>query len=202
VVALIVAAVAFFALTGDDDDADPTSSDRTERTDRDERSDDPSDADQEEKEDDARPDIEIDPDAPQDYGDDARLDALWDDCEEGDFQACDDLYNDSEYGSAYEDFGDTCGERNTPQGYCVDIYGEGDDLIPAEPEETFGSDAPPPGEDATLDALWNQCGDGDFAACDELYRDSAFGSNYEEFARSCGGRNESAGLCEEIYSDG
>jgi hypothetical protein len=47
----------------------------------------------------------------QNYGDDPALDALWDACEAGSGTACDDLYWESESGSAYEDFGVTCGNR-------------------------------------------------------------------------------------------
>ncbi|HSL59740.1 MAG TPA: hypothetical protein VK866_17965 [Acidimicrobiales bacterium] len=52
----------------------------------------------------------IDSDA-QSYGDDPELDALWDACEGGDGQACDDLFFQSPIGSEYEEFGDTCGGR-------------------------------------------------------------------------------------------
>ena len=45
------------------------------------------------------------------YGDDEALDALWDACEGGDPDACDDLYWTSPVGSAYEEFGLTCGGR-------------------------------------------------------------------------------------------
>ncbi len=45
------------------------------------------------------------------YGDDPTLDGLWDSCEAGDGQACDDLFLQSPSGSEYEDFGDTCGNR-------------------------------------------------------------------------------------------
>lgn len=45
------------------------------------------------------------------YGDNAELDALWDDCESGDGAACDELYRVSEIDSEYEEFGDTCGGR-------------------------------------------------------------------------------------------
>lgn len=45
------------------------------------------------------------------YGDDATLDRLWDSCEAGDGQACDDLYLQAPSGSEYEQFGDTCGNR-------------------------------------------------------------------------------------------
>lgn len=57
-----------------------------------------------------------------DYGSEPALDALADECEGGDFQACDDLYNDSDFGSAYEADGDSCGGRNEPGGFCTTIY--------------------------------------------------------------------------------
>jgi hypothetical protein len=60
------------------------------------------------------------------YGSDPELDALYDQCEDGDYQACDDLYSESPSGSEYEEFADTCGDRNEPGGYCVDIYEDGD----------------------------------------------------------------------------
>lgn len=54
------------------------------------------------------------------YGSDPYLDGLWDECEAGDMGACDDLYMASPFGSEYEEFGDTCGERGRPllQMYC------------------------------------------------------------------------------------
>ncbi len=58
------------------------------------------------------------------YGSDPELDALYDQCKDGDYEACDELYNQSPSGSEYETFADTCGERNEPQGYCVDVYGD------------------------------------------------------------------------------
>lgn len=61
------------------------------------------------------------------YGSDPELDDLYDQCEDGDFQACDELFFDSPAGSEYEDFGDTCGERNEPSGTCVALYEEGGD---------------------------------------------------------------------------
>lgn len=62
--------------------------------------------------------------APGDLGDDARLDELADSCHAGDLQACDDLYLESPFGSAYESYGDSCGRRNDPSGYCVEIYAD------------------------------------------------------------------------------
>jgi hypothetical protein len=58
-----------------------------------------------------------------DYGSDDVLDALADDCEAGDFDACDTLFNESPVGSAYEEYGDSCGGRNEPGGFCTTIYG-------------------------------------------------------------------------------
>lgn len=57
------------------------------------------------------------------YGDDADLDVLWDACDDGDFEACDDLWYLSPIDSDYEEFGDTCGRRNKPSGWCVDVHG-------------------------------------------------------------------------------
>jgi hypothetical protein len=66
-----------------------------------------------------------DPQAPGDLGDDAQLDSLADDCFDGDFSACDQLFFDSPVDSDYEAYGDSCGGRNEPAGLCVNIYGQG-----------------------------------------------------------------------------
>ena len=58
-----------------------------------------------------RDELSVLDDAPQAYGDDPHLDALWDDCEAGDMVACDDLYFVSPRGSDYEAFGDNCGTQ-------------------------------------------------------------------------------------------
>ncbi|WP_324649265.1 hypothetical protein [Georgenia sp. H159] len=56
------------------------------------------------------------------YGDDPRLDGLWDACADGDGQACDTLYMESPAGSEYEEFGDTCGGRYEPQQvWCAEV---------------------------------------------------------------------------------
>jgi S1-C subfamily serine protease len=59
------------------------------------------------------------------YGDHPMLDELWDLCEAGDYQSCDDLWYLSPVGSDYERFGDTCGDRNRPSGWCTEIYEQG-----------------------------------------------------------------------------
>jgi hypothetical protein len=126
------------------------------------------------------------------YGSNAYLDSLWDSCSDGDFEACDTLFMDSPVGSEYQDFGDTCGNRNEPAGYCVDIY----DSSSGSSSAAYGSY----GSDSYLDALWDNCADGNFEACDTLFIDSPSGSEYQDFGDSCGNRNEPAGYCVDIYS--
>jgi len=57
------------------------------------------------------------------YGDNAYLDGLWDACTAEDWQACDDLFMQSDVGSGYEAYGDSCGNRYTAGtgDYCVDV---------------------------------------------------------------------------------
>jgi hypothetical protein len=114
------------------------------------------------------------------YGDDPELDALWDDCAAGDDMACDDLWLTAPFGSDYESFGSTCGER--------------------ESSDQFGGCSTPEtyGDDPELDALWDDCAAGDYAACDTLWIESPFGSDYESFAETCGTISEESlfGNCE------
>ena len=42
------------------------------------------------------------------------------------------------------------------------------------------------GSDPHLDMLWDECDAGDMAACDDLFLESPWGSEYEEFADNCG----------------
>ncbi|MEM8706494.1 MAG: hypothetical protein AAGE98_08555 [Actinomycetota bacterium] len=120
------------------------------------------------------------------YGDDPTFDALWDQCAGGDLGACDELWFTSPVGSGYEAFGNTCGERET-----TNRFGNCD-----------STEAMSYGEDAELDALWDACGGGDLAACDELYIFSPIGSDYEAFGNSCGGRSDTPvlGECEVTLS--
>ena len=56
---------------------------------------------------------------------DESLDALWEDCDNGTAEACDDLYFQSDVDSVYEDFGSTCGGRNeATSGGCVQRVGD------------------------------------------------------------------------------
>ncbi|MCH1450202.1 MAG: hypothetical protein L7U66_00220 [Acidimicrobiales bacterium] len=128
------------------------------------------------------------------YGDDPDLDALWDDCDAGDDVACDDLYLRSPIGSDYESFGSTCGERES-----IDQFGNCslDDGLFGDDDGLFG-DADTYGDDPDLDAHWDGCADGDYAACDTLWIESPFGSDYESFAETCGAISEESlfGSCE------
>jgi len=117
----------------------------------------------------------VDGDAP---GEDPLFDALWVTCAAGDPDGCDWLFLSSPSGSAYEEFGSTCGDREFTN--CTVLLGD-----------TNGSFTPataPPGTDSTLDSYWNSCAAGDAEACDLLYFDSPVRSDYEYFGQSCGGR--------------
>ncbi|MDQ3464952.1 MAG: hypothetical protein M3500_09730, partial [Actinomycetota bacterium] len=60
----------------------------------------------------ATPNTELPPGvAPGDLGDDPELDQLAQECFEGVMESCDDLFFQSEIGSAYEEYGGTCGGR-------------------------------------------------------------------------------------------
>ena len=122
-------------------------------------------------------------------GDSAALDALWMGCQDGDFVACDNLYLESPAGSSYESFGDTCGYRNDPSGYCEDLYGG------ASGSAGYGEY----GSDSYLDRLWDECSAGDFISCDDLYDESPVGSEYEYFGDTCGYRNDPSDYCEVLY---
>jgi S1-C subfamily serine protease len=135
------------------------------------------------------------PDAPWTYGDDPELDGLWDACEDGDLDACDELYWRSAVGSEYEDHGASCGRRGAGWGSCAD-----------ELEPFPGGDvaAPPAsyGDDPTLDALWDACQGGDLAACDELYLTAPDDSDDETFATTCGERRSPRyGTCSSEVED-
>jgi hypothetical protein len=73
----------------------------------------------------------VDPEIVDAYGSDPKLDALWDECEEGDGDACDRLYFQAPIGSEYEEFGYSCGHRvASPLDFCATL------LEPEEVAET------------------------------------------------------------------
>lgn len=56
--------------------------------------------------------------------------------------------------------------------------------------------------DGDLDELQQQCADGDMWACDELYMESPWGSDYEAFGASCGERRDDRSdgvFCEDVF---
>jgi hypothetical protein len=60
------------------------------------------------------------PAEPPSDGGDATLGGYADSCYQGDMQACDDLFMESDSGSELEDYGDTCGRRfDVSHGFCV-----------------------------------------------------------------------------------
>ena len=61
---------------------------------------------------------------PTGLGDDPTLDALAQSCYDGDLEACDNLWRDSDDGSAYRNFGDTCAGRQPPNTgiWCADAF--------------------------------------------------------------------------------
>ena len=74
---------------------------------------------------------------------------------------------------------------------CVGIAGLGSPPstpVPLVPATEAGNQPMHHGQDAALDALWSSCAAGSGAACDELFDRSPIGSQYEQFALTCGGR--------------
>lgn len=75
--------------------------------------------------------------------------------------------------------------------------------------EVFGSLPDPTeepdglGDDAALDALAEECYDGDMAACDELFTESPLDSEYEAYGDSCAGRQaeDTRVYCEDSFPD-
>lgn len=107
---------------------------------------------------------------PDDYGDDPHLDELADYCSAGSLSDCDDLYLESPSGSAYEEFGSSCGATSY-----FDLTGD------------CAVDF-----DSGLNANVGTCDAGDMVACDALYWASPIGSLYEAFGAFCGLYSEEA----------
>ncbi|MFB9953653.1 DUF4190 domain-containing protein [Cellulomonas denverensis] len=123
------------------------------------------------------------------------LDELRADCASGDLAACDDLYYDAPRGSDDEDFGNTCGGLSDE-----DYYGSCDYLFDPDGDGAEGQaieeDPDTYGDDPELDALWDSCAAGDMGACDDLYYESPFGSEYENFGDTCGNREDGNSFCD------
>jgi len=135
----------------------------------------------------------------RDYGDNAVLDALWDACADEDWAACDDLYRQATRGTAYWNFGDTCGgawDANTTD-WCVDAMTGG-----ATGDDEFDDSGITEAQRIWFEALASACGAGDWDACDLLYMESPSGSSYEHFGTTCGGAGDGTFWCDLEFGDG
>lgn len=101
------------------------------------------------------------------------IDALRVECEAGDMSACDVLFLSAPARSVHADFGETCGGRNSPGGWCVNLH---------EME-------------VDLDELRDLCTGGNAFACDLLFLYAPIDSPDRATGSSCGGRGRSAPSC-------
>ena len=111
------------------------------------------------------------------YGTNIIGDYLWDLCSDGIIWACDSLYDLDLYlpvGGEYTNFGATCGDQVEIDVYCVEYF-----------ETSFPISY---GEDPDLDALYDECSQGNGDSCDVLYFSSlgSEGDEYFQFAATCG----------------
>jgi len=122
-------------------------------------------------------------------------------CWSGNMQACDDLSAQAPAGSPEQSFGRTCAGRQDDSGTpCTQALPEWAPLY----DPSVVPDPQPPdglGDDPEFDRLAQSCFEGDFGACDDLYRQSEIDSAYEVYGETCGGRVSQAipGECEETY---
>jgi hypothetical protein len=80
---------------------------------------------------------------PKKKGDDAALDALWDQCAAGLGQACDDLFDRAGMGTDYEAFAATCGQR-TREDPCAPVYPAPGVTLPSPARASTTVPPPPP----------------------------------------------------------
>jgi len=115
------------------------------------------------------------------YGTNIVGDYLWDLCSDGILWACDSLFDLELYlpvGGEYTNFGATCGDQVEIDVYCVEYF---ETSIPISY-----------GEDPNLDALYDECSQGNGDACDLLYL-ASWGSEddeYFQFAATCANTEE------------
>ena len=115
---------------------------------------------------------------PQAYGDDARLDALYDECTDGDERTCDLLWVYSTEGSEYSELAFDCAGRGaTVSGLCT-------------PEIDLDVDGFADVTSTGVATLTDECRDGDLTSCDLLAAVAPPGSKTEDIGRFCGGLAE------------
>src|SRR5689334_21995442 len=136
------------------------------------------------------------PSDPADLGTDSTLDALAQQCHDGSMTGCDHLFGLAPSGSAYEQYGMTCGGR--VKAYDLTACSELDGAGPTSPPS-----APPVGEDPGLDGYAQRCHDGLLSACDDLYSLAPPMSVYERYGMTCGGRVPVLAVttCEDLDGD-
>jgi len=104
---------------------------------------------------------------------DPALTALYDECGAGDMAACDQLWFEADFGTEYYEFANTCG------GTADKAYGTCESGSSSVSGESYG-------DDPVLDELYDKCGDGDLEACDELYFEADYDTDYYNFGVTCG----------------
>ncbi len=114
---------------------------------------------------------------PERYGDDDRLDDMYDECEAGDARVCDLLARHAVEGSEYFDLAIECAGREPSTATSCSVDGE---------VNLVTGFADPAG--AGLRTLGDDCQGGDNTACDLLYSIAPIGSGYEQIGFTCGGR--------------
>lgn len=119
----------------------------------------------------------IDGSGPQRYGDDERLDLLYDDCGSGDPEACDVLYYASSIGSDYERQANECGgQAPTASGYCTAG-------VQIDPDTGYSVES-----SAVLDDLAADCEAGELTHCDLLFSLTEPGTDLNRIGSTCAGR--------------
>lgn len=128
----------------------------------------------------------------QNYGEDDRLDRLYDACSSGDMQQCDILFYVSAEGSEYRDLAFSCADREAATDSSCSVEGEIDPLTGfADPSSS------------ALPGLVESCELGDMVSCDLLYVIAPLGSSFENAGFTCGGRIPIGGLpdCQTALKD-
>ncbi|MFV0308204.1 MAG: hypothetical protein ACK5OX_10730 [Desertimonas sp.] len=144
------------------------------------------------------------PTPPDGLGDNPTFDALAQACFGGDLGSCDDLYWRTDVGSAYEEYGATCGGRVAERisGDCAVTLGADPATAPPPATDLAAPTLEPTGlgTDVTLDALAQECHAGAMFACDKLFVLGEEGTAYYEFGFSCAGRQtlDSSSFCHEL----
>jgi hypothetical protein len=121
-------------------------------------------------------------------------------CSNGDMQACDTLYMDSEDGSKAEAYGQSCGERGDGRdSSCVEVLDSPStgDYVPTG--QAFGGATP---TDSKVKALVNACRVGSMNSCDALLFAAPKGSPAFAYGQQCGARSRSDDLCVEQFGLG